>query len=135
MRALFEENCGQVAAVVVELMAANMGVVPPKPGFLEFLRCITKEQGALLLFDEVITGLRLGLGGASAYTGVHADLYTFGKIVGGGMPLAAYGGMGYHVLRRASWSRLSGGHIIGQSRGGGGGHRHTENFDGRPGHL
>ena len=92
VRALMEENHGQVAAVVVEPVAANMGVVPPKKGFLEFLRRITKEHGALLLFDEVITGFRLRLGGASGYTGVHADLYTFGKIVGGGMPLAAYGG-------------------------------------------
>lgn len=92
VRALMEENHGKVAAVVVEPVAANMGVVPPKKGFLEFLRRITKEEGALLLFDEVITGFRLGLGGASQYTGVHADLYTFGKIVGGGMPLAAYGG-------------------------------------------
>ena len=92
VRALMEENHGQVAAVVVEPVAANMGVVPPKEGFLEFLRRITREYGALLLFDEVITGFRLGLGGASQYTGVHADLYTFGKIVGGGMPLAAYGG-------------------------------------------
>ena len=92
VRALMAENQGKVAAVVVEPVAANMGVVPPKKGFLEFLRRITKEEGALLLFDEVITGFRLGLGGASQYTGVHADLYTFGKIVGGGMPLAAYGG-------------------------------------------
>lgn len=92
VRRLMEENNGQVAAVVVEPVAANMGVVPPKKGFLEFLRRITKEHGALLIFDEVITGFRLALGGASAYTGVHADLYTFGKIVGGGMPLAAYGG-------------------------------------------
>lgn len=92
VRALMEENHGQVAAVVVEPVAANMGVVPPKAGFLEFLRRITKEQGALLIFDEVITGFRLSLGGASQVTGVHADLYTFGKIVGGGMPLAAYGG-------------------------------------------
>lgn len=92
VRALFEENPGQVAAVVVEPVAANMGVVPSKKGFLEFLRRITGEQGALLIFDEVITGFRLGLGGASACMGVHADLYTFGKIVGGGMPLAAYGG-------------------------------------------
>ena len=92
VRALMEENHGQVAAVVVEPVAANMGVVPPKKGFLEFLRRITKEKNSLLIFDEVITGFRLGLGGASEYTGVHADLYTFGKIVGGGMPLAAYGG-------------------------------------------
>lgn len=92
VRRLMEENSGQVAAVVVEPVAANMGVVPPQPGFLEFLRRITREQGALFIFDEVITGFRLALGGASEYTGVSADLYTFGKIVGGGMPLAAYGG-------------------------------------------
>lgn len=89
---LMEENAGKVAAIVVEPVAANMGVVPPKKGFLEFLRQITYKHGSLLIFDEVITGFRLALGGASAYTGVHADLYTFGKIVGGGMPLAAYGG-------------------------------------------
>lgn len=92
VRRLMEENRGEVAAIVVEPVAANMGVVPPKKGFLEFLRRITQENDTLLLFDEVITGFRLALGGASAYTGVHADLYTFGKIVGGGMPLAAYGG-------------------------------------------
>lgn len=92
VRRLMEENHGQIAAIVVEPVAANMGVVPPQKGFLEFLRRITKEQGALLIFDEVITGFRLALGGATEYTGVHADLYTFGKIVGGGMPLAAYGG-------------------------------------------
>ncbi len=92
VRRLMEENRGEVAAVVVEPVAANMGVVPPEPGFLEFLRAITEENGALLVFDEVITGFRLGLGGATEYTGVHADLHTFGKIVGGGMPLAAYGG-------------------------------------------
>ena len=91
VRRLMEENPGQVAAIVVEPVAANMGVVPPGAGFLEFLREITKAQGALLIFDEVITGFRLALGGATQYTGVHADLHTFGKIVGGGMPLAAYG--------------------------------------------
>lgn len=89
---LMEENRGQIAAIVVEPVAANMGVVPPKEGFLEFLRRITREHDALLIFDEVITGFRLSLGGATEYTGVHADLHTFGKIVGGGMPLAAYGG-------------------------------------------
>ncbi len=92
VRRLMEENRGQVAAIVVEPVAANMGVVPPKAGFLEFLRQITEKEGALLIFDEVITGFRLALGGATEYTGVHADLHTFGKIVGGGMPLAAYGG-------------------------------------------
>ena len=92
VKRLMEENHGQVAAIVVEPVAANMGVVPPKPGFLEFLRRITEDEGALLIFDEVITGFRLALGGATEYTGVSADLHTFGKIVGGGMPLAAYGG-------------------------------------------
>lgn len=92
VRALMEENEGEVAAIVVEPVAANMGVVPPAPGFLEFLREITQKYGTLLIFDEVITGFRLALGGATEYTGVHADLHTFGKIVGGGMPLAAYGG-------------------------------------------
>ncbi len=92
VRKLMEENDGQIAAVVVEPVAANMGVVPPAPGFLEALRSLTEKQNALLIFDEVITGFRLALGGATEYTGVHADLHTFGKIVGGGMPLAAYGG-------------------------------------------
>lgn len=92
VRRLMEENRGQVAAVVVEPVAANMGVVLPEKGFLEYLREITAREGALLIFDEVITGFRLTLGGATEYTGVHADLHTFGKIVGGGMPLAAYGG-------------------------------------------
>lgn len=92
VRMLMEENRGEIAAIVVEPVAANMGVVPPVPGFLEFLRRITAEHGALLIFDEVITGFRLALGGASEYTGVLADLHTFGKIVGGGMPLAVYGG-------------------------------------------
>lgn len=92
VRRLMEENSGQVAAIVVEPVAANMGVVTPQKGFLEFLRRITEENGALLIFDEVITGFRLALGGAGEYTGVKADLHTFGKIVGGGMPLAAYGG-------------------------------------------
>lgn len=90
--ALMEENRGQVACIIVEPVAANMGVVPPAPGFLEFLRRITREEGALLIFDEVITGFRLAPGGAQEYYGIRPDLTTFGKIVGGGMPLAAYGG-------------------------------------------
>ena len=76
----------------MEPVAANMGVVPPKEGFLEGLRAITEKNGALLIFDEVITGFRLAPGGASQYYGVRPDLVTLGKITGGGMPLAAYGG-------------------------------------------
>lgn len=83
---------GDVAAVIVEPVAGNMGVVPPEPGFLEGLREITRTCGAVLIFDEVMTGLRLGPAGYQSRTGVVPDLTTLGKIVGGGMPLAAYGG-------------------------------------------
>lgn len=89
---LLAANSGQVAAVIVEPVAANMGVVPPAPGFLEGLRRLCDDSGALLIFDEVITGFRLAPGGAQAYYGVRADLVTYGKIIGGGMPVGAYGG-------------------------------------------
>ena len=92
VEALFRSNPKEIAAVVVEPVAANMGVVLPAPGFLEFLREITKANGALLIFDEVITGFRLALGGAQEYYHVIPDLTTLGKIVGGGMPIGAYGG-------------------------------------------
>ena len=92
VEALFNANKGEIAAVIVEPVSANMGVVPPKEGFLEFLRKITKDNEALLIFDEVITGFRLAFGGASEYFGIQPDMITFGKIVGGGMPLAAYVG-------------------------------------------
>jgi glutamate-1-semialdehyde 2,1-aminomutase len=85
--------CGeQIACIIVEPVAANMGVVKPEEGFLQFLRQITREYGALLIFDEVITGFRLGYGGACAYYQIEPDLVTLGKIVGGGMPIGAYGG-------------------------------------------
>ena len=92
VRALLDANAGQVAAVIVEPVAANMGVVPPQPGFLQGLRQLCDESGALLIFDEVITGFRLAPGGAQQYYGVKADLVTYGKIIGGGMPVGAYGG-------------------------------------------
>ena len=86
-------RCGEeIAAVIVEPVAANMGVVPPKPGFLEGLRRLCDANGALLIFDEVITGFRLGIDGAQGYYGIRPDLTTFGKIIGGGMPVGAYGG-------------------------------------------
>ena len=85
--------CGsEIAAVIVEPVAANMGVVLPEEGFLTGLRRIGDENGALLIFDEVITGFRLSLSGAQGYFGVRPDLTTFGKIIGGGMPVGAYGG-------------------------------------------
>ena len=92
VEALLKANPGQVAAVSVEPVAANMGVVPPQPGFLQGLRRLCDESGALLVFDEVITGFRLAPGGAQEYYDVRADLVTYGKIIGGGMPVGAYGG-------------------------------------------
>ena len=89
---LFETQGKEIAAIIVEPVAANMGVVLPEPGFLEFLRKITEDYGALLIFDEVITGFRLGIGGAQGYFHVTPDLTTLGKIIGGGMPVGAYGG-------------------------------------------
>jgi glutamate-1-semialdehyde 2,1-aminomutase len=92
VKEIFERYRGKIAALIVEPVAANMGVVPPEKGFLEGLRQITKENGTVLIFDEVITGFRLSYGGAGEYYGVKPDLVTLGKIVGGGMPMAAYGG-------------------------------------------
>ena len=89
---LFAENRGKIAALIVEPVAANMGVVEPKPGFLPGLRRLCDENGSVLIFDEVITGFRLAPGGAQEYYGVRADLTTFGKIIGAGMPVGAYGG-------------------------------------------
>ena len=89
---LFEKYGDKIACVVVEPVAANMGVVLPKKGFLQFLRDITEKYGSLLIFDEVITGFRLSLGGAQEYFGIKPDMTTLGKIVGGGMSMAVYGG-------------------------------------------
>ncbi len=92
VKELFAFMGEEIAAVIVEPVGANMGVVPPKEGFLEGLRKICTEYGSLLIFDEVITGFRLASGGASEYFHVRPDLLTFGKIIGGGMPVGAYGG-------------------------------------------
>ena len=92
VEALLDAYPGQIACIIVEPVAANMGVVGPAPGFLEGLRALCDKSGALLIFDEVITGFRLALGGAQEYFGVKADLITFGKIIGGGMPVGAYCG-------------------------------------------
>lgn len=92
MKELFASMGEEIAAVIVEPVGANMGVVPPKEGFLEGLRELCTEYGSLLIFDEVITGFRLAAGGASEYFHVTPDLLTFGKIIGGGMPVGAYGG-------------------------------------------
>jgi glutamate-1-semialdehyde 2,1-aminomutase len=88
----FAERGGQIAAVIVEPVVGNMGCVPPAPGFLEALREVTTRHGALLIFDEVMTGFRVALGGAQQRIGIKPDLTTLGKIIGGGLPIAAYGG-------------------------------------------
>lgn len=89
---VFARHAGRIAAVIVEPVAANVGVIPPEPGFLEHLGRVTRADGALLVFDEVITGFRVGPGGAQERYGVRPDLTTLGKIIGGGMPIGAYGG-------------------------------------------
>ncbi|HKP94296.1 MAG TPA: glutamate-1-semialdehyde 2,1-aminomutase [Fibrobacteria bacterium] len=92
VRALFKACGDEIAAVIVEPVAGNMGVLIPEKGFLEGLRALCDGRSTLLIFDEVITGFRLGLAGAQGFYGVRADLTTLGKILGGGLPLAAYGG-------------------------------------------
>ncbi len=92
VRALFRSRPGEIAAVFVEPAAGNMGLIPPAPGFLEGLRALTREEGALLVLDEVMTGFRLAPGGAAERFGVTGDLVTMGKIIGGGLPVGAYGG-------------------------------------------
>jgi glutamate-1-semialdehyde 2,1-aminomutase len=89
---LFTSFPGEVAAIIVEPVAANMGVVPPAEGYLQGLRDLTAKHGALLVFDEVITGFRVGYGGAQELYGVTPDLTCLGKIIGGGLPVGAYGG-------------------------------------------
>jgi glutamate-1-semialdehyde 2,1-aminomutase len=89
---LFKDRGRAIAAVIVEPVAGNMGVVPPKPGFLEGLRELTRAHGALLIFDEVITGFRVAYGGAQELYGIRPDLTCLGKIIGGGLPVGAYGG-------------------------------------------
>ena len=88
----FAERGAQIAALIVEPIVGNMGCVPPAPGFLEALRELTARHGALLIFDEVMTGFRVALGGAQERYGIKPDLTTIGKIIGGGLPLAGYGG-------------------------------------------
>ena len=92
LRALFEANRGEIAALILEPVCGNIGCVPPNPGYLEGALALTKEHGAVLIFDEVMTGFRVAHGGAQALYGITPDLTTLGKIVGGGLPAAAYGG-------------------------------------------
>jgi len=90
--AIFENYPEEIAAIIIEPVAANMGIVPPQSGFLDSLRQLTSDNGALLIFDEVITGFRVAYGGAQSLYGVTPDLTCLGKIIGGGLPVGAYGG-------------------------------------------
>ena len=92
VKALFAENPDAIAGVILEPIVGNAGFIQPEPGFLEGLRELTKEHGALLVFDEVMTGFRISYGGAQAHFGVTPDLTTMGKVIGGGLPVGAYGG-------------------------------------------
>jgi glutamate-1-semialdehyde 2,1-aminomutase len=92
VKALFKKYPEQIAAIIVEPVAGNMGVVPPLPGFLEGLREITAREGSLLIFDEVMTGFRIHKGGAQSLYNIKPDLTTLGKVIGGGLPVGAYGG-------------------------------------------
>jgi glutamate-1-semialdehyde 2,1-aminomutase len=92
VRAAFEANAGHIAGIILEPVPGNAGVYVPRPGYLEFLRNVTLEHGALLIFDEVMTGFRLAPGGAQERFGIRPDLSCFGKIIGGGLPVGAFGG-------------------------------------------
>ncbi|WP_324069989.1 MAG: glutamate-1-semialdehyde 2,1-aminomutase [Flavobacterium sp.] len=90
VRSLFEANKNEIAAIIIEPVAGNMGCIPPKKGFLEALKAVCVEQGALLIFDEVMTGFRLSKGGAQELYGIQADIVCFGKVIGGGLPVGAF---------------------------------------------
>ena len=92
VQAVFAANKGQIAGIIAEPVPGNAGLYPPKPGYLDFLRKITAENGALLIFDEVMTGFRVAWGGAQQRFGIRPDLSCFGKIIGGGLPVGAFGG-------------------------------------------
>jgi glutamate-1-semialdehyde 2,1-aminomutase len=92
VEATFARECGEIAAVIVEPVAGNMNLIAPRPGFLELLRRLCTQHGAVLIFDEVMTGFRVALGGAQALYGIKPDLTTLGKVIGGGMPMGAFGG-------------------------------------------
>ena len=116
----FAADGDRIAAVFVEPIAGNMGLVPPEPGFLAGLRELCDRHGALLVFDEVMTGFRVGWGGAQELFGVRPDLTTLGKVIGGGLPVGAYGGRRDLMEQVAPAGEVyQAGHAVGQSAGGG----------------
>ena len=122
--------------MIVEPVVGNMGCVPPLPGFLEALREITARHGALLIFDEVMTGFRVAFGGAQQRYGIRPDLTTLGKVIGGGLPIGAYGGRTDIMSKVApAGPDLPGGHALRQSAGGGRGTRHAAPPEGASGNL
>jgi glutamate-1-semialdehyde 2,1-aminomutase len=110
---LFRQYPGEIAAIIVEPVAGNMGVVPPADGFLSGLRVKTEQHGALLIFDEVMTGFRVHLGGAQARYGIVPDLTTLGKVIGGGLPVGVWREAGNPANDGSGGSGLSGGNIGG----------------------
>ena len=116
VRAIFERQGADVAAVIVEPVAGNMGLVLPNPGFLEGLRELTREHGALLIFDEVITGFRISYGGAQHALDIDPDLTCLGKIIGGGLPVGAYGGK-KEIMSHIARDSVSGWHPVRKSSG------------------
>ena len=143
LAALDTVNWREIACVIIEPIPANMGLIPLKPGFLEKLRKVTQEGGALLILDEVISGFRVARGGAQELYGIQADLTTLGKIIGGGLPVGAFGGradvmdMLWHPLAVYQAFQDT---AFGESTGNGRGHRdvggactsrgHTRNWSG-----
>jgi len=120
-RELFGRKGKEIAAVIVEPVVGNMGVLVPLAGFLEGLGDLCHEAGALLIFDEVMTGFRLAKGGAQELFGLAPDLTTLGKVIGGGLPVGAFGTQGDHGDGRAGRSGVPGRHALGESAGRGGG--------------
>ena len=126
----FRAHGNRIAAVIVEPVAGNMGCVPPLPGYLEALRDITARFGALLVFDEVMTGFRVAFGGAQQRYGIRPDLTTLGKVIGGGLPVGAYGGRKDIMSKVAPrGTGLPGRHAIRKPAGGGGGAGHAAIFE------
>ncbi len=135
LRETFARHAGQdCRRVMLEPVVGNMGLVAPEPGFLQTLRELTREDGSLLIFDEVMTGFRLAYGGAQERFGIKPDMTALGKIIGGGMPVGAYGGKGRRDGEGLSaGAGLSGGHALGKSARHGQRHRHARPTSGQVG--